>query len=132
MNNLQKALQYNAIFSGISGVAFILGYRTLGRIFAISYDNIFWMIGAALLFFAATIIYEIPRQRRLAVLWIITQDMLWVVGSAILLMTKPFGISDTGNALIATVALIVLGMGINQYQALRDKKATSTIDKSKI
>ncbi len=118
MNNLQKALQYNAIFSGISGVLLILCHQWLAEIFALSNSTAFWVVGIALVFFAGTIVYEISKQRRWAVLWIITQDFLWVIGSLILLTINPFGISTTGNMMIGGVALIVLLMGLNQYKAL--------------
>jgi hypothetical protein len=121
MNRLQKALQYNAIFSGVSGFLFILGHQWLANIFTLNNSSVFWIIGIALVFFAGTIFYEITKQRRWAVLWIIIQDFLWVIGSAILLIFNPFGISSTGNILIAIVALIVLAMGINQYKAISNQ-----------
>lgn len=68
--------------------------------------------------FTTTIIYEIIKQRPAAVLWIIVQDFMWVIGSAILLIVRPFEISKDGNLAIAIVALVVVFMGINQSKEL--------------
>lgn len=118
MNKLQKALSINAIFSGISGLGLILFYKSIANLFGIEQNNIFWMIGAGLVFFALTIILEVKKQRRLAVLWIIIQDFIWVIGSAILLILHPFNISNSGNNTITIIAMIVFFMAINQSKAL--------------
>ncbi len=119
MNRLQTALRLNAIFSGVSGLAMILFHSSLAELFALTNSTVFWVFGLALIFFAGTIVLEILKQRRLPIIWIIIQDFIWVIGSAILLIIKPFGISSMGNNLITTVAIIVLGMAINQLLALR-------------
>ncbi|MBA3986895.1 MAG: SRPBCC family protein [Flavobacteriales bacterium] len=80
--------------------------------------TVFWVIGIVLLFFASTIIYEIIKQQPIAVLWIIIQDFLWVIGSIALIAVNPFEISKAGNSTIAIIAFIVLFMGINQSKAL--------------
>ena len=69
-------------------------------------------------FFSSTIIYEIIKQRPVAVLWIIVQDFLWVAGSIVLVAINPFEISKTGNSVIAIIAFVVLFMGVNQSKAL--------------
>ncbi len=118
MNPLQTSLGINALFSGISGTVLIIFHHQLAQLFGIENNTVFWMIGIALLFFALTIGYEIIKQRPLAVLWIIVQDFLWVLGSGILLVLHPFAISPTGNVLIGIAAFIVLLMGFNQSRAL--------------
>lgn len=122
MNKLQKALRINAIFSGISGLGLILFYKSIAHLFGIEQNNIFWMVGAGLVFFALTIILEVKKQRRLAVLWIIIQDLIWVIGSAILLILDPFNISNLGNIIIIIIAIIVFFMAINQSIALNRTK----------
>lgn len=118
MNKLQKALGINAIFSGISGAGLILFHKAIADIFEINQSNIFWMIGIGLVFFTFTILLEVKNQRGLAVLWIIIQDFIWVIGSAILLVLPPFNISNTGNGTITVIALVVFFMAINQSKAL--------------
>jgi ribosome-associated toxin RatA of RatAB toxin-antitoxin module len=118
MNNLQKSLVANAVFSGVSGLVLIICNTYLAHLFGAGNTAVFQIIGVALLFFACTIIYEIIKQRPLAVLWIIVQDFIWVLGSFILLIFNPFELSKAGNFIIAVVALVVLLMGLNQSKAL--------------
>ncbi len=122
MNRLQKALGINFLFSGISGLGLIVFHKSIANLFGIEQNYIFWMIGIGLIFFALTILYEVKKQRRLAVQWIVIQDFIWVVGSAILLILKPFNISNTGNNLITIVAIIVFLMAISQSIALAQIK----------
>jgi len=118
MNKLQTALLVNAIFSSLSGIALIVGNQQVAQLFGTTNTTVFWIIGGVLIFFAATIGYEIFKQRSWAVLWIIAQDFLWVIGSIVLLIWNPFEISQIGLAVIGVVALIVLYMGVNQASAL--------------
>lgn len=118
MNKLQIALLVNAIFSSLSGIVLILGNQQIAQLFSTTNNTVFWVIGCVLIYFATTIGYEIFKQRSWAILWIIIQDGLWVIGSIVLLIWNPFGISQIGLAVIGVVALIVLFMGINQASAL--------------
>lgn len=118
MNSVQKSLRLNAIFSGLCGITLIILNKQIAEIFGTSNSNVFWILGVLLIYFVATLIYEISKQRLLAILWIIIQDIAWVIGSIILLISNPFEISKTGNATIAVVAFMVLFIGINQTRAL--------------
>jgi len=118
MVQLQKSLLTNALFSGMSGIILVALYKHIANLFDISNTSVFWIIGVALIFFSVTIIYEIRRQNPLGVLVIIIQDYLWVLGSIILLIAQPFEVSNTGNSIIAIVALVVLFMAFNQAKAL--------------
>lgn len=118
MNQLQKALSANALFSGLSGIILIIVNQHVAYLFETNNNTVFWITGLVLIFFSVTIIYEIKRQKPSGVLSIIVQDFLWVTGSVILLIFQPFEISTTGNSITAVVALIVLFMGIIQAKAL--------------
>jgi len=118
MNRLQKSLRINAIFSSVSGIVLIAFNQPIAKLFDTKNNAVFWIVGIVLLLFASTIFYEVIKQRPLAVLWIITQDFLWVVGSIFMVAINPFEISKTGNLTIGVIALIVLFMGINQSKAL--------------
>ena len=118
MNPLQKALRTNALFSGLSGSIAILFHRRIAQWFGTDNISVFWIIGIALLYFTATITYEIFKQIPLAVWWIIIQDALWVLGSIVLLIWDPFELSKIGNYLIAIVATIVFYMGVIQAKVL--------------
>ncbi len=125
MNKLQKALKTNAIFSSISGLTMILLHQPIATLFGTSNNTIFWIVGLVLNYFAITIWYEIIKQRKLAVIWIIIQDYTWVVGSLILIIFNPYKITLIGNLIIGIIALIVLSMAINQMIGL--KKTTVNI-----
>ncbi|MEQ8303037.1 MAG: SRPBCC family protein [Cyclobacteriaceae bacterium] len=118
MNQLQKSLLVNALFSGISGIALVAINRPIANLFGISNTSVFWIIGVALVSFSVTIIYQIQRQNLIGVLAIILQDYLWVLGSMVLLVAQPFEILRTGNVIIAVIALVVFLMAINQAKAL--------------
>ena len=118
MNKLQIALKVNAIFSGISGIILIILNHQISKVFGTENNTTFWIIGLALVFFAITIIAEIVKQRSLAILWIIIQDFIWVIGSIFMLVSNIFLITTTGLVIIGIVALIVLFMGLNQAKEL--------------
>ena len=126
MNKLQKALGINVLFSAFTGLALITSHHTIALIFGFNHSTTFWIIGIALILFASTIVYEMFRQKPLAVLWIIVQDMLWVLASIIILIFQVFEISKAGNISIAVVALIVFMMAINQSSALAQTDNTQS------
>ncbi|REE24698.1 hypothetical protein DFQ09_1032 [Winogradskyella pacifica] len=125
MNKLQKALKVNALFSSISGIIMILLNHQIANLFGTINNTVFWIVGLILIYFAITIWYEIRKQRRLAVLWIIIQDYAWVIGSLLLIIINPFQITQIGNLIIGIIALIVLYMGINQMIALKKTTANN-------
>ncbi|SHJ20584.1 type II toxin-antitoxin system RatA family toxin [Aquimarina spongiae] len=118
MNSLQKYLIVNAIFSILNGGFTIIFRSKIEEIFNVKQSSFFFILGLLLLFFALTIIIEVKKLRALPILWIIIQDMLWVIGSIVLLIWNPFDISSTGNIIIGIVALIVLQLGLGQARGL--------------
>ena len=125
MNKLQKALKINALFSSTFGIIMILLNHQIAKLFGTNNNTVFWIIGLILIYFALTIRYEIVKQRKIAIIWIIIQDYIWVLGSLILIIFNPFKITFIGNLIIGIIALIVLYMGINQMIKL---KKTTTND----
>ncbi|TCI92187.1 hypothetical protein [Tenacibaculum sp. M341] len=121
MNTLQKALTTNTLFSGFSGIILILCNHQIADLFGITNTIVFLIIGLVLIYFSLTIWYEIKKQRKLAVLWIIVQDYAWVLGSIILLIFNPFHVTQTGNIIIGIIAFIVLLLGITQMIALQKR-----------
>ena len=122
MNSLKKALKGNAIFSTLSSLIMLGFYPQLASLFGLENSLPFLVIGVGLLFFAATIVYEIKHLRSKGVLWIIIQDLIWVIGSILLLIIQPFGISTIGNILIADVAIVIFIFAVLQYRGLRALK----------
>jgi ribosome-associated toxin RatA of RatAB toxin-antitoxin module len=115
---MKRALTINATFSGLSGILLIIFRQHWMTLFEVDYTTPFLVVGSLLIFFSFTILYEIKRQNAFAILWIITQDVLWVIGSIWLLIFNPFDFSRGGNYMIAVVMLIVLFMALNQTSAL--------------
>jgi len=124
MNRLQLALKQNALFSSISGTLMIVLNKQLANLFGTTNNTVFWIVGLTLIYFALTIAYEIKKQRKWAVLWIVIQDVTWVLGSVILLVFNPFNITLTGNIIIGIIALTVLYMAINQKKQLNKMTAS--------
>jgi len=122
MDQLKKALKLNSIFSSVSGIVFILLNKQIANLFGVENNTVFWITGLILIYFSLTIWFEISRQRKIAVLWIIIQDYLWVLGSFILILLNPFNITLLGNIITGVIALIVLFMGINQTIAINKIK----------
>lgn len=118
MNTLQKHLTANAVFSTSCGIIVLAFQEKVEQIFNIETSNFFFVLGILLILFALTIVIEIKKQRALPVLWITIQDMLWVIGSIILLLWNPFDISIEGNIIIGIVAFFVLQFGIGQARGL--------------
>jgi len=118
MNTLQKYLTTNAIFSTFTGIVAIAFQENIAQLFNVEPSNFFFILGILLILFALTIVIEIKKQRAIPVLWITTQDMLWVIGSVILIVWNPFGISTVGNIIVGAVAIIVLTCGLGQAKGL--------------
>ncbi len=118
MNPLQRSLLFNAIFSGISGILLILFAPHIAKAFGVSDTRVFQFTGVALVIFTILIGYQIKWQNPLGVLFIISQDILWVVGSILLLLFQPFSITATGNGILTFVAAVVLWMAFNQAKAM--------------
>ncbi len=131
MNSLQKSLLANTIFSSTSGLFLAFFSEYFNALFQLNNPLAFQITGYLLIFFALTIVLEIKKQRYYGVLWIVIQDVLWVLGSIILLVIDPFGVSQTGNQLIVLVALIVAGLALIQYIFLRKKYSNSATGGSK-
>ncbi|MBX2871141.1 MAG: hypothetical protein KTR30_03550 [Saprospiraceae bacterium] len=114
MKLLPLALSGNAVFSSISGVLLATLSRSIAAIFEASSPIPFLLVGVGLLFFAYTIWIEIKPQRPGKVMAIIIQDLLWVLASIVILIIRPFHISEIGYAIIAWIAGCVLLFAILQ------------------
>ena len=137
MNTLQQYLTANAIFSTLTGAFLLIFTEKAEEIFGVAPSNFFLVLGVLLMLFAITLLIEIVKQRALAVLWIIVQDMLWVLASAVLLNFNPFNVTVEGNLIIALVAIVVLLIGIGQAKGLaqidnKNKKALKVFQFSRI
>ncbi len=120
-NFLRRVLQANGIFSGLSGVAFILGARPLAAFLGLTAPLILMGIGLGLLLYAAALFREAARESidRQFVVAAIIMDAAWVVGSIILLLTGWVPFTLAGKWAIALVADLVAVFAGLQFYGLR-------------
>ncbi len=123
MNILKSSLLANASFSILTGLTLLLLNGKMIALFGLSSGTVFFILGAGLLLFAATVGIEAQKMRPAKVKFIIVQDALWVIASLAILLTKPFAITSTGYTLIGVVAFIVLLFGIGQSYGLKQMQA---------
>lgn len=69
----------NALFSSISGLILIFWHQQLSNLFGVKDPTVFWIVGSTLIYFAGTIGYEIRKQRKWAIIWIIIQVYAWLL-----------------------------------------------------
>lgn len=118
---LRNALLANAVFSGFSALALAVAADPLGRLLGSVSPVLLYVIAGGLALFC----YDLFQQARsdapepARALRATIGDLLWVAGSAVLLIVRPESLSDTGLLLVAVVALIVLTFAALQLLGLR-------------
>jgi ribosome-associated toxin RatA of RatAB toxin-antitoxin module len=126
MKLLRFALVFNSVFSLATGATLIFQSRAVSSLFGIDANMIFIILGIGLVAFSATV-FAVSLQKPikpLPVFIIILLDALWVLSSIVLLLLNPFEFTQTGNMLVALVAMIVLVVATLQTMGL------STVDKN--
>lgn len=120
---LKTALLANATFSSISGVTMLLFSNWISELMGIPNKWVLPIIGGGLLFFASTIVYQATRDsiNSNPVKLIILQDLLWVVGSLVILVFGLFDLTIVGKILIAIVAVAVADFAFLQWWGLRQE-----------
>ena len=118
---LLNTLRANAIFSFLCGIDAILFNLFFMGLFGISAPYVFPVLGVGLLIFCVTVFYEARRKpiKHSAVKAIIGQDVAWVVGSALIILTNVFSLSTTGLWLTAAVAVLVAIFAYLQYRGIK-------------
>ena len=120
-NLLRKALQGNALFSGLSGLASFFAAQWLAQFTGIHEPLVFVVLGVILIVFAVDLAWLASREspdRRLV--WVvILLDVAWVAGSAAILMTDLVPLTVSGRWAIALLAEVVAVFALLQYIGLR-------------
>ena len=120
-NLLRKALQGNALFSGLSGLASFFAAQWLAQFTGIYEPLVFVVLGVILIVFAVDLAWLASREspdRRLV--WVvILLDVAWVAGSAAILMTDLVPLTVSGRWAIALLAEVVAVFALLQYIGLR-------------
>lgn len=119
---LKYVLRINAIFSFSSGIAIVVLSTSLAEVMKLNSAMLLNYMGPLLCGFAIYVWIYATRQTWTHVRMIIFQDLLWVMGSIILILSNPFKISLTGLWLIAMVAMVVLDLALLQIWGVRRLK----------
>ena len=117
MKELKKYLIINSTFSAISGLAMLLLSTNLNDLFQIDNIYVFPFIGINLLFFAAFVWYVSSKQltNKILVTTITVLDVLWVLGSLVIVSLGLFDLSKDGNILISAVAVWIAFLAYKQF-----------------
>jgi hypothetical protein len=120
---LKTALISNAIFSMISGMLLICLNGFFIVLFKVSHFQ-FWPIGVGLTGFSI-LVFSIGLKHfdnSKKIMPIIISDVVWVIASVFVLLTRPLNISFEGYRLIAIIAVIVGGFCVLQYLGIKTIK----------
>ncbi|HYG38711.1 MAG TPA: hypothetical protein VD908_08835 [Cytophagales bacterium] len=122
MKTLKNILLINGVSSGVTGIGLILFAGFIAEIFEVSVLEPFWGTGLFLVIFASMVIYEALQNpiRRERIRLIISLDVIWVIGSVILVLLNLENISLVGHLLIVAVAFWVALMAYLQSRGLKE------------
>ncbi len=121
MTTLKNVMLVNAFSSGATGFLLILFPGYTAQLFGVTAQPPFVIVGIFLFLFAVMVFLH-SRRNPLSKGWIkliVALDILWVVESLVIMLSKMFGFSPLGYMLIAGVALWVAVMAALQAKGLR-------------
>ena len=122
---LQRALLGNAAFSGISGLVMVLAAGALSLLLGLGNPLILVIIGAILLLYMPILVWlsnQSPVPAHFA--WeVIALDLVWVIGSLVLIFTALVALTSSGKWAIALTADIVFVFAVLQYLGLRRQQS---------
>ena len=117
---LRLALQANGIFSMVSGLISVVFADALADFMEID-ALVLRFVGVGVLVFGVTV-YWFGRHDTVEpgfAIFTTIADILWVIGSLVLVVAYPDLVSSGGNGLIVVVAAVVLALAITQFVGLR-------------
>lgn len=118
---LQRTILGNAAFSGVSGLLMFLAADTFSQFLGLSNPLIMTVIGIVLLLYMPFLVWlsnQSPVPTWMA--WLVIElDVLWVIGSLILVFTDLVPLTAAGKWTVAITADIVTVFAILQYVGLR-------------
>ena len=117
---LRRALFANAVFSGLSGTLCALTSGAVSRVVGIAPAEVF-ALGVNLEVFAALLVVLATRRDfgrgwvRSLIMAVIAMDVLWVIGSAAVLLS-PSPLTTAGRWIVLAVALVVADIAYFQLR----------------
>ena len=118
---LRRALTVNAVFSGICAGICLLAAASVGQLMGVARAEIF-ALGVNLEVFCALLILLATRKDfsrgwvRALVMAVIAMDVLWVLGSAALLLAPAAPLTTAGRWIVFAVALVVADVAYFQLR----------------
>lgn len=118
---LRKALLANGVFSGCSALVLLLAAGTVSRALGSVAPAILTVVGVLLALFSVDLVRQARSEtlRPGRALAATAADLVWVAGSAVLLIARPPALSGSGALLVGLVAVVVLVMALLQLVGLR-------------
>ena len=119
-SSIRRPLLANATFSALSGLIMIACCSSLGSLLGEIQSMDLLLLGIGLVAFAGYLLfvaYRTPLVKR-QIIAIIIMDLLWVIGSVLLLWLRPIALTETGQLLIILIAAIVACFALWQYRAI--------------
>lgn len=118
---LRRALRANGVFSGLSGLLFMLAAAPIASFIGLPWSWPLFVTGVGLLGYAIALFRVSGRTEidRRAVVVFISMDVAWVVGSGVLLVTPWIPFTLAGKWAIAIVADMVALFAVIQFYGLR-------------
>jgi hypothetical protein len=123
-NLLRNALRGNSVFSVVRGLIMIFDAGLFANFMGIESTIPFIVIGIGLLLYAA-MLYINTTQRPINKTfgwYAVIADGVWVLASAIVLLTDAFTLTSEGKWLVLIIADMVLLFAIVQYIGIRRMK----------
>lgn len=118
---LQRSLLGNAAFSGISGLLMVFAAGPISQFLGLNNPYILTIIGIVLLLYLPFLVWlanQSPVPNWMA--WLVIElDVLWVIGSLILIFTSLVPLTSGGKWAVAITADVVTIFAILQYIGLR-------------
>ena len=117
---LKSALLLNAIFSTLSGLTFIIFSQAITNLIGIGTPIIYQIIGIGLLGFASDLVWTATRTpiNTFHALLISIADLLWVLGTGLLILLTFNSLNGIGILAMLIVATIVLLLGLRQFKSI--------------
>jgi hypothetical protein len=121
---LRMALRGNAMFSGFSGLLFLVAGQPVADVLGFDMPWPIRIVGIGLVVFALWLLVAarrpiVDRREVWTAIWL---DVAWVAGSALLLITNPLPLTTQGQWAVGIVADIVGCFALLQWYGLRGQR----------
>ena len=118
---IRNVLKANALFSALSGLLCVLASTQVAAFLGIGEPTVITVLGVLLLIFAADLSFLATRRHISPkfVRAVMVADILWVVGSAVLLLTGWVPFSVGGKWIVGLAAVVVAVFAELEYIGLK-------------